>query len=555
MAVVITAPRIHGSLLRSVARLARTRPGANALLHALRAELRISELSDLPATARGGVPMDNRPVAGRPPRQGDDAKLGVPSRTSWSRCSADFVTAYEKHRSTPEQVTGRVLDATRALESQTPSMAVLSEYAEDSAVSEAEASGDRYRVGAPKGPLDGVCVVIKEQMDVRGFPTRSGTSFIQEPLADQDATVVRRLREAGAIVVGLSNMTEYGMTPAGFNPHRKMPRNPHHPGHIAGGSSTGSGVAVATGLVPFAIGADGGGSIRIPSALNGVFGIKPTWGRVSRAGDPGGGTVAHLGPLASSTLDLAHVLEIVGNPDPLDAETANAPALARGSLVRALGRGVKGLRIGVDPDEWAEASTAVQGAGREALKALEREGAVLVDVSETLLRHAPAMGYLAIGLECRALLRAEWEAHADAFTPDLQVSMSVLAEISALEYLDAQRLRVGLRNAVARLFRDVDLLALPTTVETASPVTDAQFESGFLDAQTIGKLCRFNFMGNLTGLPAASVPVGVDTGGLPIGLQLVGDAWDEATVLAAAAHLERLGVATCARPKIAVDVL
>ena len=367
--------------------------------------------------------------------------------------------------------------------------------------------------------------------------------------------MVRRLREAGAIVIGLSNMTEYGMTPAGFNPHRKMPRNPHDPRHIAGGSSTGSGVAVATGLVPFAIGADGGGSIRIPSALNGVFGIKPTWGRVSRAGDPSGGSVAHLGPLASSTLDLAHVLEIIGNPDPLDAETASAPPLARGSLVRALGRGVKGLRIGVDAGEWAEASAAVQQAGREALTALEKDGAVLVDVSESLLRHAPAMGYLAIGLEARSLLASVWDAHADDFTADLQVSMNVLAEVSALEYLDAQRLRVGLRAAVARLFRDVDLLALPTTVDTASPVTDAQFESGFLDAQTIGKLCRFNFMGNLTGLPAASVPVGVDASRLPIGLQLVGDAWDEATVLAAAAHLERLGVATCARPKINVDIL
>ena len=525
------------------------------MLRALRAELRIGDLNQLPEGARGGVPMDNRPIAGRPPRQADDAKLGLPSRTSWSRSSADFVAAYEGRRATPEQVTGRVLEAARSLENQTPTMAVLSEYAEDSAVSEAEASGDRYRVGTPKGPLDGVCVVIKEQMAVHGFPTKSGTSFIREPVADVDATVVRRLREAGAIVIGLSNMTEYGMTPAGFNPHRKMPRNPHDTRHIAGGSSTGSGVAVATGLVPFAMGADGGGSIRIPSALNGVFGIKPTWGRVSRAGDPSGGSVAHIGPLASSTLDLAHVLEIVGNPDPLDSETANAPALARGSLVRALGRGVKGMRIGVDPDEWDEASAPVQHAGREALKALEREGAVLVDVSETLLRHAPAMGYLAIGLETRGLLRSVWETHGEELTPDLQVSMCVLGEISALEYLDAQRLRVGLRTAVARLFRDVDLLALPTTVDTASAVTDAQFESGFLDAQTIGKLCRFNFMGNLTGLPAASVPVGVDASGLPIGLQLVGDAWDEATVLAAAAHLERLGVASCARPKVAVDVL
>src|SRR5205085_6502503 len=111
----------------------------------------------------------------------------------------------------------------------------------------------------------------------------------------QDSTIIKRLRAAGAIVVGQTPMTEYGMSPLGFNPRRTMPRNPHDPGRLAGGSSTGSGVAVATGLVPFAIGADGGGSIRIPSSINGVFGIKPTWGRVSRAGDESGGSVAHLG--------------------------------------------------------------------------------------------------------------------------------------------------------------------------------------------------------------------------------------------------------------------
>jgi aspartyl-tRNA(Asn)/glutamyl-tRNA(Gln) amidotransferase subunit A len=331
-----------------------------------------------------------------------------------------------------------------------------------------------------------------------------------------------------------------------------MPRNPHDPTHVAGGSSTGSGVAVATGLVPFALGADGGGSIRIPSSLNGVFGIKPTWGRVSRAGDLFGGSVAHLGPMASSTADLARVIEVIGAPDPRDPETNTAPALPSGSLVRALGRGVRGLTIGIEENEWSDASPEVQRRGREALAALEKEGARLKQISAPLFRHAPAIGYLCISIETRAELRQDWAEHGDAMSADLQITMAVVKELGGVEFAEALRLRSGLRQEAARVLGEVDLLALPTTVSVAPAVTDAQFESGFLDAQALAGLCRFNFLGNLTGLPACSAPIGAHDG-LPIGLQLVGDAWDEATVLAACAHLERMGTAVASRPRIAVD--
>jgi aspartyl-tRNA(Asn)/glutamyl-tRNA(Gln) amidotransferase subunit A len=135
---------------------------------------------------------------------------------------------------------------------------------------------------------------------------------------------------------------------------------------------------------------------------------------------------------------------------------------------------------------------------------------------------------------------------------DLQITMAVVKELGGVEFAEALRLRSGLRQEAARVLGEVDLLALPTTVSVAPAVTDAQFESGFLDAQALAGLCRFNFLGNLTGLPACSAPIGAHDG-LPIGLQLVGDAWDEATVLAACAHLERMGAAVASRPRIAVD--
>ncbi len=548
---MLTSPRISGSWLRSLSRLARTRAGSSALQLALRAELKISELDTLVSSSFGSIALHNRPVAGRPPRRLEDLKLARP-KSGWSKSSADFIAAYETRKATPEQVLVRVLERAQALAAMTPSMRVLLDIAEDDCRNDAEASGDRYRVGAPKGSLDGVCIVIKEQTRVRGLPAKGGTSYMDGQPSKEDATVVRRLREAGAVIVGTTPMTELGMTPLGFNPHRTMPRNPHDTGHVAGGSSTGSGVAVATGLVPCALGADGGGSIRIPSSCNGVFGIKPTWGRVSRAGDLFGGSVAHLGPIASSTMDLARILEVIGPPDPRDPETGTAPTLPNGTLVAAIGRGVRGLTIGIEEGEWADASPEVARAGREAIAALEKEGARIKTVACPLLRHAPAIGYLCIAIETRAELRQDWLDHADEMSPDLQITMAIVKELGAVEFAEALRLRSGLRREAARMLGEVDLLALPTTVRTAPAATDAQFESGFLDAQALSGLCRFNFLGNLTGLPACSAPIGTHEG-LPIGLQLLGDAWDEATVLAASAHLERIGVAIAPRPKVSVD--
>jgi aspartyl-tRNA(Asn)/glutamyl-tRNA(Gln) amidotransferase subunit A len=151
---------------------------------------------------------------------------------------------------------------------------------EQQALREAEASAERWRKGAPVGPFDGVPTAIKEEMAIRGLPRQGGSDLTDANPMAADCTCVARLRAAGAIVLGQTPMTEFGMSPIGFNPKRSMPRNPHATDRAAGGSSTGTGVAVATGLVPYAMGVDGGGSVRIPASFSGVFGIKPTWGRV-----------------------------------------------------------------------------------------------------------------------------------------------------------------------------------------------------------------------------------------------------------------------------------
>jgi Asp-tRNA(Asn)/Glu-tRNA(Gln) amidotransferase A subunit family amidase len=286
-----------------------------------------------------------------------------------------------------------------------------------------------------------------------------------------------------------------------------------------------------------------------------VFGIKPTWGRVSRAGDISGGTVAHVGPLACSTVDLARALEAMSGHDPDDPQTFAAPYRAEGSFLAALGRGVRGMVVGVPEAEWRDASDAVQRAGRAALTALENEGARLVPIELPLAKHASAIGVVIIACEARAGLRKEWREHADEMGDDLQVSFAALDAFTAVEYLETCRLRTGLRLEMSRAFQQVDLVALPSTVSAAAKVSETDMRSGFLDTKVIDGLCRFAFLGNLTGLPAASAPVGCDASGLPVGLQLMGDAWDEATVLAACAHLERIGVAVPRRPRATASIL
>ena len=552
MADAPRSPRLSGAPLRNLARFARTRLGGITLQRILRAELRIDRLADLPEDLRGDIPLDTNVHPGRAPREAQSQELPLPGE-GWAPSMARLAHAYRSGTTTPLEVVQRAFAESRRLASE--GVGPVLDYAETTALAEAEASTARWRERKTRGPFDGIPWLVKEQTAVRGLPRRLGTAFLDATPQPEDATAVARLRAHGAITLGTTPMTELGMTPNGANAKRAMPRNPHATQHIAGGSSTGSAVAVATGLVPFSLGADGGGSIRIPAAINGIFGIKPTWGRVSRSGDGAGGSVSHLGPLAGSTVDLARALEMMSGHDPRDPQTFAAPRREAGSFAQALGRGVRGMVIGVPDGEWADASEPVQRAGRAALAALEKDGAVLKPVALELAKYAAAIGYVIIASEARALLRREWREHRDEMTDDLQVTFSALDAFSGVEYLETCRLRNGLRRELARMFQTVDLLALPSAAAPAAKLSETDARTGFLDTKVMNGLCRFMFLGNLTGLPALSAPVGCDVNGLPLGLQLVGDAWDEATAIAAAAHLERIGVAFARRPRITASLL
>jgi aspartyl-tRNA(Asn)/glutamyl-tRNA(Gln) amidotransferase subunit A len=555
--MALKPPRLSGSTLAAVRMAAETKGTDAAVREVMKRGLGIDQLFALPEAWRGAIALDTRPIRAREPRRHEArASLGPLPVRPWPRPASVFADAYRERAITPRRVAERALAEVERLSTLRPSMNISIAQDREATLRDADASTARWAAGKPLGPLDGVPFLVKDEFDVAGLPTSLGVRCQPQPAAERDACVVARLREAGAIFICKTVLTEWGMSPLGNNVNQPMPHNAHDVTRAPGGSSTGTGVGVALGVSPFGVGGDGGGSVRIPAALNGVFGIKPTFGRVSRSGDGFKGTVAHAGPLACSTADLVSFLDaVVSTPDPSDEISAWAPPPPEGGFGASVGAGVRGLRIGVDEAEWRDASEPVAQACRDALRALEREGATLVDISLPIAHYAPKIGYLTIGPESVAAHRREWVDQRELLGDDLRLSFAVLSGFTALEQLDAVRLRSGLRRELCQALCGVDVIALPTTATTAPRYTEDDEKTSFSDPQALEAMVRYTFLCNLTGHPAGTAPVGVDAAGLPIGLQILGDAWDEAMVLGVMAHLERTGAATVKRPPGGIDLL
>lgn len=534
-------PRLTGRRLAAVRALAET-----PLVHALRAQaLRdygVGALLALPADTRYVVEVVPYPVRGAAPRRFGEGNLPRPA--------TDAVTVEKLHAAyvsgvtTPRAVVDRI--AAR-LGSKRFGHAVHSPFVAldlDRARADADTATARYAAGRALGPLDGVPVPVKDHVHVAGLSTRGGTAYVDH-VAPEDGFAVRVLRGQGALVFGKTHTTEWGMTPTGQNPHFDMPRNVWAPGLCGGGSSTGAAAAVALGLAPVALGSDGGGSIRVPSALQGVYGLKPTWVRVGRTGDIyGESSVAHVGPIGASTGDLVEWLAPFATTPDLDdpvhgwqPDRDTAPTAWRA----ALGRGVKGCRIGIVRADWEDCDPRLARAAMGAVDALVADGATLVDVNVPLAPLANAIGMLVIGPEVAANLSDDLAVHGKAMSDDLRLVLRLLMTMSSQEVAAAARTRAMLRRQLAAGIAGVDVIVMPTVAVATPRYPLAEDGVAISDADAVRGLCRYAFLGNLTGLPAGTVPVGL-VDGLPAGLQILGDAWDEASVLAVMAHVERLGV-------------
>jgi len=411
----------------------------------------------------------------------------------------------------------------------------------DLARDQARRADSEMAAGRDRGPLHGIPIALKDLFLTRGVVTTCGSVIHRDLMPDQDGTVVKRLHDAGAVMLGKLNMHElaYGIT--SNNPHFGAVRNPWDTERIPGGSSGGSGAAVAAGIVYAAMGSDTGGSIRIPAAYCGTVGLKPTYGRVSRHGVmPLGYTLDHMGPLTRSVRDVAYVLNVIAGHDPADPSSSHRPVV---DYVPEEGCSIRGLRVGfpekyfyeyLDPD----VESAVRGAAARA-KAL---GAELKPV------RLPDME--AINATARVVLLAEASAHLEPhlqhrgrFGADVLALLDQGRLVPAVDYVNAQRLRRKLRSEFDRVWQEVDCLFVPTVPNTAPKIGDTKVRLAGRDEDVRLAATRLVRGINLLGYPALSIPCGLGPNGMPIGLQIIGTPFDEATILRIGAALEDNGVA------------
>ena len=529
-------PRLSGRTLLAAVRASRTQAGVAALRTIAFRQYRMDQLMGLSSEMLDPILHEPRPIQGAGPRQWGDQRLETDPRSGGH---ARLAAAFRDGSLRPSEL---LSDLTVRIDKKEFGEATFSPFIArnpDAAVL-AEQADARLEAGKPLGPLDGVPVPVKDEVDIAGLPTFGGTAFLSDP-ASENAWVVERLLAAGAVVYAKTHTTEWGMSPLGINPNHSMPRNVHSADRAPGGSSTGTGAAVALGLAAVGLGSDGGGSIRIPAAMQGVFGIKPTFQRIGRSGDIfGKGSVGTLGPIGQTVSDLVEFLCATGTrPDPGDPSTAYAPDSDPTAAWRlALGRGIRGARIGIPHREWDACEPRIAEACYAALRQLEADGAKLVDVELPHAQVAQAIGVLCIGPETAAHVVDYEGEFRSLFGAELQLQLAILGSVGASEYLRAQRARAALRRTTGETMRTVDLIALPTLPVLPPHYPVREDRRPVADDDGTRNVCRYTFLANLTGLPAGTAPVGV-VDGLPVGLQLIGDAWDEASVLAGLAQLER----------------
>jgi aspartyl-tRNA(Asn)/glutamyl-tRNA(Gln) amidotransferase subunit A len=413
----------------------------------------------------------------------------------------------------------------------------------EQALATARRCEDEILQGDYRGPLHGVPVALKDLYDTAGVPTTAASKIYAQArevllpssarVPDGDATSVARLRAAGAVIIGKTNLHEfaYGVTTESsyFGPTR----NPWNPERVPGGSSGGSGAAVAAGICAAATGSDTGGSIRIPAALCGIVGLKPTYGRISCHGLlPLSWTLDHPGPMTRTVYGAAAMLAAMAGYDPHDPASADVPVP---DYAAALGKGVAGLRIGLD-SRWALAGVHqdVRAAFQEALAVLEGLGAEIVEVSVPRVVEGMEAALTILMAEATAIHEEFLRTRPDDYQSDVRARLEKGFDITGLDYARARRSGELLRRDFILLFQKVDLLATPMCGITAPKLGQREVTIGGETVPVMAPLTRYTRIFNLTGLPAISVPCGSSSGGLPIGLQLVGRAWDEATVLRAA---------------------
>ncbi|HIK20784.1 MAG TPA: AtzE family amidohydrolase [Synechococcus sp. M44_DOE_062] len=418
-----------------------------------------------------------------------------------------------------------------------PQLNAFTAVLEELALQAAEQVDRQVAQGIPVGPLAGVPFAVKNLFDVAGLTTLAGSVINREnPPATQDATVVARLKQAGAILVGTLNMDEYAYGFVTENSHYGPTHNPHDLNRSAGGSSGGSAAAVAGGLVPLALGSDTNGSIRVPASLCGVYGLKPTYGRLSRAGVAlFAASFDHVGPLARSVADIALSFDVMQGPDPQDPVCTRHPG---DPTFGQLGQGIEGLRIAVADDYFARGAEPPILAGVEKVaQALGARQTVRIPEAQ----RARAAAYLITAAEGANLHLPNLRTRPHDFDPATRDRFLAGALLPASWILQAQRFRRWYRQQVQTIFQEIDLFIAPTTPCSAPLLGQEKMVIDGVEVLTRPNLGLYTQPLSFIGLPVLSLPLR-ESGSLPFGVQLVAAPYQEAKLLRAAAYLEQLGI-------------
>lgn len=444
-------------------------------------------------------------------------------------------------------IRGGAIDATTIvretldrIERENPSLNCFTKILPDAAIAQAETIDRAIADGRDPGPLAGVPFAVKNLFDVAGITTLAGSKIHAEnPPATRDATAISRLKQAGAILVGTLNMDEYAYGFVTQNSHYGTTCNPRDRTRIAGGSSGGSAAAVAAGWVPLSLGSDTNGSIRVPAALCGVFGFKPTYGTLSRAGTMLFSTSLDcIGPMARSVRDIATVFDLLQGEDPADPVCTSNPSPP---CLGEISHGIAGLRIAVADDYFAKNA---QTEALEAVYAVAKALNVTQTVSIPDAHRARAAAYLMTASEGANLHLDNLRSRPQDFDPATRDRFLAGVLIPATWYLQSQRFREWFRQQVREIFQHVDIILAPTTPCVAPKIGQ---ETIALDGQEMlvrPNLGLFTQPLSFIGLPVLSVPLSRPQG-LPLGVQIIAAPHRESLILRVAAHLEQQGIVGC----------
>ncbi|KAK1646901.1 hypothetical protein QYE76_064706 [Lolium multiflorum] len=466
----------------------------------------------------------------------------------------DFTKAYVSGEITPVMVARRFLAAVEDCSGPDLNMAMFISYNPEDIIRQAEESTLRYQQGTPLSAMDGVLVAVKDEIDCLPYQTTGGTRWLGKARpCVADAACVAQLRACGAVLAGKTNMHELGAGTSGINPHHGSTRNPYDTGRVSGGSSGGSAAAVCAGLCPVALGADGGGSVRMPAALCGVVGFKPTVGRLSNSGLlPLNWTVGMPGILAATVEDaLVAYAAMIDQSRPSHSQPQlNLPLLTTT-------RSMPNIRLARSAKWFDDCSEDIRSWCDKALRILRAQygwetlEVTIPEVEEMRLAH-----YVTMGSECSASVAKYVEKlNKSQIGWDVRIALSAYGSFSSKAYLNSQRIRSRQMYFHEKIFEMADAIVTPMTGVTAYTLQDDALYTGELDYINAAALARYSIAGNFLGLPAITVTAGYDRDGLPVGLQFIGRPWSEATMLHLAYAMQEACLKNSRKPMVHYNLL